>query len=209
MTLKETAINILTDLCNNCGFDEVIESFKRYTFEDWLGSSYDTVNISEGYITMTNGASKLAFWEPDSDVVFKMGFKNFNCDYCEIEAENFLKAREAGLEKFFAKTEYLTTFKGIKVYVSERAEVSYDLLSSDLYSHLKEEGYEDQEISQYISEIDESNEFFEQLLPYYVESSELIDNLIDFIESNDINDLHYGNIGYLGDRIVLIDYSGF
>lgn len=210
MTIKETAIKILTELNDNCGFDEVIENFERDTFEEWLGSSYDTVTIFQNStVTMTDGATKVVFWEDGSDVVFKMGFREFGEDYCETEAENFQKAKDAGLDKFFASTEYLTTFRGIKVYVSERAEVSYEKLSSDLYSHLKESGYEDREIDNYIDEVDNDNEFFEELLPYYVDSDKLTQDLLYFIEVNRINDLHSNNIGYLGDRMVLIDYSGY
>ena len=33
--------------------------------------------------------------------------------------------------------------------------------------------------------------------------------IADFLEWNEINDLHSGNIGYVGDRVIFIDYAGY
>ena len=46
---------------------------------------------------------------------------------------------------------------------------------------------------------------------YFVEKYgyEEFTRLADFLEWNEINDLHSGNIGYLGKRLVFIDYAGY
>ena len=33
--------------------------------------------------------------------------------------------------------------------------------------------------------------------------------IADFLEWNEINDLHSGNIGYVGDKVIFIDYAGY
>ena len=35
------------------------------------------------------------------------------------------------------------------------------------------------------------------------------DELTEFLEENYINDLHEGNFGYIGDRMVIVDFSGW
>ena len=63
-------------------------------------------------------------------------------------------------------------------------------------------------ISDTIDEADSCCEFMNWLIPYYA-NSEKADELFEFLNESDINDLHSGNIGYIGNRLVLIDYSGY
>lgn len=223
MTFDEAMATELLDILSKFGFDKVLADFTRSNYEDWirkvLQSDADigyVDGISDGYIFygsnydvyVANGASKLVFWTDCGDSVFKMGFNKLRCDYCGLEAEYFAEAKQLGLGEFFAATEFVMYYNGISIYKAERAEVSFERLSSDLYEKLESNGMEEEEILNTIDEADSLCEFMDWLIPYYTDTDKA-DELFEFLNESGINDLHSGNIGYIGDRLVLIDYSGY
>ena len=44
---------------------------------------------------------------------------------------------------------------------------------------------------------------------YWTKVGDNWDRLYDFLYDNDINDLHYGNVGYIDGSLVYIDFSGY
>lgn len=223
LTYNEMRATELLEVLFKFGFDKVLDDFTRGNYEDWIrktlnsdadvsysDESDDCYIFSDGNyeVHIAGGASKVAFWTDESDYVFKMGFNKLRRDYCGLEAEHFAEAKRLGLDEFFAATEFVMYCKGIRVYIAERAEVGYERLSSDLYEKLESSGMKENEIIDTICEVDECCEFMNWLVPYYADSDKA-DELFEFLNESDINDLHSGNIGYIGERLVLIDYSGY
>lgn len=223
MTYNEMRATELLEVLFKFGFDKVLDDFTRGNYEDWvrktLNSDADVSyasGISDCYIFtdgscdvyVAGGASKVAFWTDESDSVFKIGFNKLRRDYCGLEAAHFAEAKELGLEEFFAATEFVMYYNNVRVYVAERAEVSFERLSSDLYEKLESDGMEEDRILDTIDEADSCCEFINWLLPYYTDEDKM-NRLFEFLNESDINDLHSGNIGYIGNRLVLIDYSGY
>ena len=223
MTYNEMRATELLEVLFKFGFDKVMKDFTRSNYEDWIRDTLESgadvssdSGISDCYIFsdgncdvyIAGGASKVAFWTDESDSVFKMGFNKLRCDYCGLEAEYFAEAKRLGLDEFFAGTEFVMYCNGIRIYKAERAEVSFEKLSSDLFDKLKSDGMDESTIYDTIDEADSCCEFINWLLPYYT-NEDKVNELFDFLNENSINDLHSGNIGYIGDRIVLIDYSGY
>lgn len=223
LTFDEAMATELLGILSKFGFDKVLKDFTRSNYEDWIRkilssdadvSSMDGVDdgcifYGSNYdVHVASGASKVVFWTDCGDSVFKMGFNKLRCDYCGLEAEYFAEAKKLGLDEFFAATEFVMYYNGIRIYKAERAEVSFERLSSDLYEKLKSDGMDEDTISDTIDEADSCCEFMNWLVPYYTDS-EKADELFEFLNESDINDLHSGNIGYIGNRLVLIDYSGY
>ena len=223
MTFDEAMASELLNILSKFGFDKVLADFTRGNYEDWIrkvvqsdaGVDYMS-DVSDGYIFngsnhnvyVTSGVSKLVFWTDCGDSVFKISFNKLRCDYCGLEAEHFAEAKRLGLSEFFAGTEFVMYYNGIRIYKAERAEVSFERLSNDLYERLESDGMEAEEIFDTIDEADSLCELINWLVPYYT-NSDKADALFEFLNESNINDLHSGNIGYIGNRLVLIDYSGY
>ena len=223
MTYNEMRATKLLEVLFKFGFEEVLKDFTRNEYEYWARQAYlsnanvhcvdgadDSYIFCDGDIEVyvASGASKVVFWTECDNCVFKMGFNGLRSDYCGLEAAYFAEAKRLGLDEFFAATEFVMWYGGVKVYMAERAEVGYERLSSDLYEKLESSGMKESEIRDTICEADECCEFINWLIPYYADSDKA-DELFNFLNESNINDLHSGNIGYIGERLVLIDYSGY
>lgn len=168
------------------------------------------------------GASKLALIFKDFHYVIKIPFSGnyseddyeygdfYNAgpwgswDYCEAEENIYQEAKKYGIEACFAKTEKITTINKYPIYKQEYVKV-YDYGVSSCHTKQDEE-----KVSSFCHKEDfyacECN-WLADVLAYFGE--QIFNKLIFFIRDNDINDLHNGNIGYIGTRPVLMDYSGW
>lgn len=128
-------------------------------------------------------------------------------DYCAVEATIYEYAELEGVEKYFARTVLWKRSKfNYPLYLQERVNV-----------------YNDEEISENSREIAETyagysnafgtcslydEEWIGHFLDWYGE--EEYKKLANFLINEDINDLHYGNLGYRNDGApVIFDYSGY
>lgn len=151
-------------------------------------------------------------------------------DYCEQEAIIYNKAVQLGIGDMFAGTIKIAEANYYPIYASERAEtysqVDYGTTSSNetirhIFADVKPyypEGSKLYKIGkQFMKECDATEEFsipnrmslefLGYMINYYGEDKIL--TLCDFLDKNRLNDFHSSNVGFIGDRPVLIDYSGF
>lgn len=142
---------------------------------------------------------------------FDFVFLPFNCartkdhwDYCNDEVEIFKKAEAAGVSSFFARTDFYGYSKdNHPIYVQERCEVFDSVDVDDMYESLSKEIKTS--ASKVSSELPE--EWIALAIKYF--GQELTDKFLAFVKDEYIDDLHYSNFGFIGDRPVLIDYSGY
>lgn len=142
---------------------------------------------------------------------FDFVFYPFNCartkdhwDYCNDEVEIFKKAEAAGVGSFFARTDFYGYSKdNYPIYVQERCEVFNNVDVDDKYKNLSKE------IKTSASKV--SSELPKEWIALAIEyfGQELTDKFLAFVEDEHIDDLHDSNFGFIGDRPVLIDYSGY
>ena len=147
------------------------------------------------------------------NVVVKCNRKGSVKDYCSIEAENYKKAINEELEKYFASTFFLTEQNGVSFYIQEWVEPDGDSIEDEMYryasklcSNQREEMDED-DFNACIWEFLDNFDAEESLNAVFGEDYET-DRLVVFCEQNRINDLHRGNFGYRRDFPVIIDFSG-
>lgn len=135
-------------------------------------------------------------------------------DYCMTEADIYDKAVNAGVEMFFAGTEYLCDINGYPIYVSQKAHNEFictDYLpdvsmNDEIIKYGQAIGISTSGLFDYEERL-ARNFFHENELEYGIDK---IYDLLDFFKDTYISDLHSDNIGRdrLG-RMIILDYPGF
>lgn len=196
--------------------EEVIEhNFKevyngRDTFEHWFWNERKNLSL---VFDAKNGASKGAFFCKElPEIVIKVPIM-YDDDYCKKELDNYMKAEEEGFESYFAEIEYFEEYDGIPFYIQLAAD--NELARNSLWKSATEDAVINGLCSTDSSE-DEKMEVVDDFL-YDISDEDRIDiffggvsiKFLDFLIKNEINDLHEGNIGIIGERKVIFDYSGW
>lgn len=176
------------------------------------------------HVFLGTGVSKAAFVFADEDFVFKIPFDyevNEGVelgDYCAIEAEYYHDAEIDGVDAYFAKT-YLYDFirhdgyKVIPVYYQEKATPLEETQSIEEYyaemDSLSKEKKQElfAKTSNYWGTSRLSIFWVQKFIDYYGEDA--YPAFGTFIDDHNINDLHRGNVGFIGNRPVVFDYSGY
>ena len=155
------------------------------------------------------GATKIVL--PYKDIVIKIPYSirygRFN-NYCEEEVNNYIHAVEDKVDNFFAPCEFIGRFYycggSVPIYVMEKVSLNEDCNniqgSYDFYGH---SGYSYDEMS-------DNENLIANVFSNWYEDEDVI-NLLDFIRSYGINDIHDENIGFsFSDGYpLIIDYSGY
>lgn len=216
--------------------DEILEALSYGTFDEIDEAEFYPVVVqpfSEKYkkpFDYATGATKgvlifeqlgfvikIPFCRNSEDCEYNSAYGEYECcyftgadtdngwDYCEAEADKYERAETEGLAQCFAKTEKIGDIDGYPIYMQELA---------DIYKSIDYQSSHTEEDSRQVSSICNSNNFYmfniewlSDAFHYYGEK--MFHKLLEFIRTVGINDLHDGNIGYIGNRPVLIDYSSF
>lgn len=177
-------------------------------FKDFILGNNKDFNITELWdngIEYNCGCTKHVFWLDDyCDYVFKIDIDN---KYCEKEYEIYQKAKEAGISNLFAEIYYIGQIFGKNIYAMDYAYVSEDDIENDYYKKNYEFGLTDDEIEENLSELN-SEDIVLSLFKFYY-SVNIIEKLAKFISQNQLGDFHGENVGYIDNRLVFIDYSGY
>lgn len=188
-------------------------------------------------IWMSCGATRCCIGlNSDTEYVIKFQLDDEACDYCAREASISKDAEKCGFGDFFAKSEplfdYTFTYndedRKIKVYAMEWCHCSYDDVSDDSYNYHYSKFCEDNNLD---ASSDDSRDLFSDeeerracddensesnigMIEYAKSTWGILDedflrDLIKFMRDWEINDLHAGNWGYKGNKLVMVDYGGY
>ena len=218
-TLQEIEIGerIVEDLVAHGLLGVVVERDEGPDLAEW--STDNEVFLEEKRIVTRTGETKICLLSDElPDWVIKVGYTYPGAsvedrDYCSIEADNYERAVEEGLDEFFAAIyeiyevclpeEYGCNRKAV-FYIQERAEPNEEKTSSTCHDFLcsccscKNCDY-----------CWEDGDDYDRLESLFGKTSRF-DRLFAFVNKYDINDLHSGNFGYISDGTVkIIDYSGY
>ncbi len=123
--------------------------------------------------------------------------------HCLHECENYKLAEKASCSQFFAQPYQLGTYtaKNIRLplYAYPRARTSsihHHYIRSGRRSYLRSVP------SCLNTYVDIANNFYEDY------GREAYERLSNFLATNKIDDIHFGNVGYINNKIVIIDYAG-
>lgn len=194
---------IYEDRCEDYGGREFCDIISDYG--DYSGTKINP------FFSVNYGCSKCCLIPNDTSIPYILKFGTFDYDsdetFCELEANNYARAKNEGLDFLFAKTEYFTTCYPIgeecpiKVFISDRIEDTAYKLTEDLI--------DDEELERiYDSHSLRDNSPMAWVLfdRYYDEDTVL--RLIDFANRYYINDIYFYNIGVKNNLPVIFDYSG-
>lgn len=209
--------NNLLSIFKNCDFSGRIADDN---FEDKILS-----NLPEDFsYRFFFGASKLCIIPNGADYVIKIPFNSSWCasdeeycefqsgtsdnrfywDYCLAEVLYYKEARKNAINRVFCKARLLGQVDDYPIYVQERAETYFNLhgeMTSDARTPRTREYCHKKGFSCF------NPIWIADALEYYGEKK--FNKIMSFIKSSQIGDLHDDNIGYIGPRPVLIDYSDF
>ena len=209
----------LLNIFKNCNFSGKLA---RDNFEDKIIDNLPK-NFSYKYFY---GVSKVCIIPEGADYVIKIPFNSIwddsneeyedfnnatydnyhNWDYCFAEVFYYNTAKKEKVHKIFCKARLLGYINNYPIYIQERA-VTYYNKNEDMLNE------EDERINS-TREYCKKNGFpcfnsvwISDALEYYGQKT--FNRMMSFIQSSHIRDLHEDNIGYIGQKPVLIDYSGF
>lgn len=213
-------------ICDGCCTDNI-----AYNWEE-CEETMDELDMWMSY-----GATRCCLGlNADTEYVIKFQLDEDGCDYCAREATISRHAEQCGFGDYFAKCEPLFNYtftygdnnKKIEVYVMEWCYCSYDDVSDDSYNYHYTKFCEDNNLD---ASSDDSRDLFSDeedrrasddensesnfgMIEYAkstwgVTDEQFIYDLIEFMRDWEINDLHAGNWGYKGDKLVMVDYGGY
>ena len=140
----------------------------------------------------------------NEDWVIKLNFSGLKRNYSGQEYQNYLSAKEVNLDHYFAEVKYLGELPtGEEVYLQRRCEIDPDAVGNSFWKYLTGQcGYSEEEADNEYSELHDDDSIVAVFGENY--------KLIDFINDNEINDLHEENFGYDENyNPLIIDFAGF
>ncbi len=196
------------------------------------------INEKSGYFNEDNakfacGASKFCLVPHKEDFVIKIPFSSLwiegrydgedyiegdyasLIDYCQLECDNYKKAKEnfPGAEKFLAETRHL--YSGdLEIYIQDKADGYYEFYDENGSIDEVIEFSNSDKLKSVINSGAGSRipaHWFEDLLNYGLINDEMnaVNSFLDFLMKTKINDLCERNVGYINGKPVLFDYSGW
>ena len=212
---------IIDTLVNDYGFGEaIIESDSpEDLYGVWEKAMEAEVQLG---LWFGNGATKFVIGVCDYDYVLK--FTRCKYDYCKREVETYNAAEGEGFEDAFAWTAHLFDYDidgiTIPMYVMERCDcddcaIGDDICEFEFREYCTTNGLVDNS---------ENREKFYCERDYDAHDETVMDwacehwgvercsnerTVVDFMREMYINDIHSGNWGWSGNRLVLVDYSGY
>lgn len=208
----------IMEALKNCNFDDLDDNEDDFYFKvvEPFKEKY------HGQVSYATGATKGVLIFNDYNFVIKIPFRydsnyddsqfcgaNCDCgwDYCEVEASLFSSAEDDHIEECFAKSEFIGEVDGYPIYKQEMATIYASSDKTTTSSHTKE----DEEKVENICDTDNydcfNTNWLSDVFAYFGE--EKFYKLMNFIRDYDIKDLHSNNLGYIGMKPVLVDYSSF
>lgn len=196
----------------------------------WLNPEMDSWEVSQtireargGELAKVySGASKMVLLFPGDDFVVKYssdrdGDKG-DCDEAMDEWTLYTLACEEGLGHLFPTTEYLFTINGINFVAQQKIDFSaYNApVAKERAYHKIARTVSRKHLERATEELGKGSERYRRevnslwagmIISLY--GKEVCKRLCAFIQTHGINDLHEENVGYLHDRPVILDFSGY
>lgn len=185
---------------------KILDSICERSDYDWLEEL-----ASKNGLIFANGATKGVLIFSKEFFVLKWSFDD-TFDESMREVEVYEAAKVEGLEKIFPRTEFFYENKFGISFVKQQM-VSSDCLSDNYdYCKTKRKSKHIKDSKAY----DLVDDFFYTpdndlwcIRAYHVYGKKFLRRFSDFTEEWLINDLHEANIGYLKNRPVILDFSGY
>ncbi len=211
-------LNLLEEMVKEEEIADILTARDKETFIELLdgkrGELYKTYQVQ-----FFSGLYKMALiFEKEDEYsqryIVKIDFSKYDHCSCAFEEKRCeeINATHPSMSQYFAQIWFGGYVGEIEIpfYIMERAKVNCDEVETISYDYCSSKGLE----------LDDENELFDvdgySLLIdndvlYCFESiygEDVRKEIISFLMDSGINDIHDNNVGFIGDRLVIIDYSG-
>lgn len=191
-------------------YETILDLLDKYDTADDDLAHYCRTNCPEG-VDFRYGATRGCFILPDSDFVVKFDLY-CNGHYCAMENYNYHKAKEYRIEQILLPIRKDTILSnGIAIYVQTKYTYGYRNRSRQIteemrnaYRHMNNKTLN--KIYNVI-ECNTTREWLSRVIQLY--GKKFVRSFEHWQKECDVNDLHTGNIGFLKNRPILLDYAGF
>lgn len=193
----------------------VIEALNDFSKSNSSPDSDDLRPIAESMgAKLQSGATRWAFvFEKHQTVIKFPKYDEIDEDYCELELENYNHAKEYRVEKCLLPIEYIgTTASGIPIYIQPMYTTSQDRLDYNLHKKW-EKKCGCLHHSPVVRKVKDGclysppNLWVERAIQIYGKA--FMKSFQAWSRKHEVNDLHSGNVGYLGKQPIIIDYAGY
>lgn len=163
---------------------------------------------------LRNGATRWAFvFEKHQTVIKFPKYNETDEDYCELELENYNHAKEYRVERCLLPIEYIgTTASGIPIYIQPMYTTSQDQLDYNIVKKW-ERKCESLRRSPIIRKVKNGCLYSPPSLwvtrAVQIYGKAFMKSFQVWSRKYGVNDLHSGNVGYLGKQPIIIDYAGY
>lgn len=193
----------------------VIEALNDFSKSNSSPDSDDLRPIAESMgAKLQSGATRWAFvFEKHQTVIKFPKYDETDEDYCELELENYNHAKEYRVEKCLLPIEYIgTTESGIPIYIQPMYTTSQDRLDYNLHKKW-EQKCGCLHHSPVVRKVKDGclysppNLWVTRAIQIYGKA--FMKSFQVWSCKHGVNDLHSGNVGYLGKQPIIIDYAGY
>lgn len=176
--------------------------------------------LCTNHIIIRGGVTKQVLVFHNRDFVIKCDKHKprFGKSYCQLEAENYSKAVDSGIEKILLPTIPFCTAKDGTVFYKQpiykgdaqlnKGEVNIKI------QNIEEDSKREYRINKVVNlfwdscAVGRNQEWIARAIQYY--GYKFMRRVAEWTYMNEINDLHSGNVGYIGNyRPIILDYSGY
>ena len=204
---KDYFLSLVNEVFEKTKLDFHLLHTPTYKISNWY---YDNTKLFPKKVKVDFGLSKFVLFSKEKNPIAKkyvvklpmlcwekINEKGFvtrvdSIDYCNIEKSIFDLAIEEGQSNFLAEIWNIGTIKDVPIYLMERADCSESKLWKTPLT--------------VFDDFSELGLIYKSFSTFYGEK--VFEKFYDFCYNEDINDFHSGNIGFIGNRPVMIDYSG-
>lgn len=202
----------IIELLNKCYTNEEFRSFldnpADETFYDFRYSGFGKELMNKHNIQLSAGVSKGVFVWYDMGIVIKFPFYYEDKDYCKIELENWQAAVNEKVDECFCPTWFVGDYRGVPIYAAELCNTNESDHIETVEEVYRASGRSAEEFDDYLD-----NEYYDEeggtAFMRALLTNEMWERFWNFCQDHHINDLHSGNVGLLGNKPVLIDFSGY
>jgi hypothetical protein len=200
MLLTETILDYL----NEYEFESNNDSIETYGW-DFMD------NIGDKGLEFHTGATRGCYTCPDWNYVIKFDLYK-NGTYCQTELRNYERAKFYRVEQVLLPIERHTILdNGIEIYFQTPYTSSYKNCPKDVARELeKAKGAMNPKLFNHICasmNYDIADRWVARVVQLY--GKKFLKSFQEWRKECEVNDLHKGNIGFLGNRPIILDYAGY
>ena len=196
--------NTILDYLNNYNFDDDSDSIESYGYEFLDNGDF-------GDLKFHTGATRCCFTCSDWNYVIKFDLYKKGT-YCQTELRNYERAKFYRVEQVLLPVErHAILDNGIEIYFQTPYTSSYSNCSKDVARELEKakDAMNRKLFNRMCASMnyDIADRWVARVVQLY--GKKFLKSFQEWRKECEVNDLHRGNIGFLGNRPIILDYAGY